>query len=59
MKNIMKGREKYITRMGREVEDVLDEFLSLTIDFEQKNVPTLENFINWIISRCINADFIF
>ena len=45
----MKGREKYITRMGREVEDVLDEFLSLTIDFEQKNVPTLENFINWII----------
>ncbi len=45
----MKGREKYITRMGREVEDVLDEFLSLTIDFEQKNIPSLENFISWIV----------
>ena len=44
----MDGRKNYISRMGKEVEDVLDEFLNLTIDFEQKNTPSFENFINWI-----------
>ena len=44
----LNGREKYISRMGIEVEDALDEFLSLTIAFEQQNVPSLQNFINWI-----------
>lgn len=43
------GRKKFITRMGNEVEDVLDEFLNLTLIFEQDHTPTLEAFINWIL----------
>ena len=34
--------------MGLDVVDVLDEFLNLTINFEQTNTPTLQNFIDWI-----------
>ena len=44
----MEGRKKYISRMGLDVVDVLDEFLNLTINFEQTNTPTLQNFIDWI-----------
>ena len=44
-----KARQNYISRMGCEVEDILDEFLNLTIIFEQKHNPTLESFINWIV----------
>lgn len=43
------GRKNFISRIGLEVEDVLDEFLNLTIVFEQSNTPTLENFIAWIV----------
>lgn len=42
------GRKNYIARMGPEVEDILDEFLNLTLAFEQKHTPALETFINWI-----------
>ncbi len=44
----LEGRKNYISRMGQEVEDVLDEFLNLTITFEQKHTPSLEAFISWI-----------
>lgn len=43
------GRKNFIARMGIEVEDVLDEFLNLTLAFEQKHTPSLEAFINWIV----------
>ncbi len=43
------GRKKFIARMGNEVEDVLDEFLNLTLIFEQDHTPSLEAFINWIL----------
>ncbi|MBR5154666.1 MAG: double-strand break repair helicase AddA [Alphaproteobacteria bacterium] len=45
----MGARKNFISRMGNDVEDVLDEFLNLTLNFEQNNTPTLQNFINWII----------
>lgn len=45
----LKGRQNYISRMGNEVDDILDEFLNLTLAFEQKHTPTLEAFISWII----------
>lgn len=44
----MNGRKNFISRMGSEVEDVLDEFLNLTISFEQKHTPLLESFISWV-----------
>ncbi len=45
----LEGRKNFVSRIGLEVEDVLDEFLNLTIVFEQSNTPTLENFISWIV----------
>ncbi len=43
------GRQNFIARMGIEVEDVLDEFLNLSIIFEQNHTPSLEAFIAWIL----------
>ena len=45
----MSGRQHFIARIGKEVEDVLDEFLNLTLVFEQKHTPSLESFISWIV----------
>lgn len=42
------GRHKFINRMGIEVEDALDEFMNLTIAFEQQNTPSLQGFIEWM-----------
>lgn len=42
------GRKKFVERMGFEVEDGLDEFVNLTLAFEQEHVPGLQNFIAWI-----------
>ena len=35
--------------MGPEVEDILDEFLNLTLIFEQTHTPSLQSFISWIV----------
>ena len=43
----MDGRKKFITRMGREVEDALDEFMNLALDYEQRQIPSLQGFISW------------
>lgn len=45
----MGARKSFISRLGIEVDDVLDEFLNLTIVFEQNHTPTLEAFIAWIV----------
>ncbi len=45
----MNGRKNFIARMGTEVEDILDEFLNLTIIFEQQHTPCLQTFITWIV----------
>lgn len=44
----MNGRYKYTERMGIEVEDSLDEFINLTLDYEKEHIPTLQGFIGWI-----------
>lgn len=44
----MNGRQNFISRMGIEVEDVLDEFINLTLAFEQNHIPSFESFISWI-----------
>ena len=46
--NQLEGRKKFISRMGYEVTDGLDEFINLTISFEQEHIPTLQKFIQWI-----------
>lgn len=42
------GRKKYFERMGPEAEDGIDEFLNLSLIFEQDHIASLQNFINWI-----------
>ncbi|RED51402.1 double-strand break repair helicase AddA [Aestuariispira insulae] len=41
------GREAMIARLGVEAEDPLEEFLSMTLNYEQGNTPSLEGFLHW------------
>ncbi|MDX5592121.1 double-strand break repair helicase AddA [Pseudovibrio sp. SPO723] len=41
-------RLNFRRRLGSEVDDVLDEFLALTITFEQTGTPGLEGFLAWL-----------
>ena len=43
--NTLGGRKKFVERMGYEIEDGLDEFVNLTLAYEQEHVPTLQGFI--------------
>ena len=46
----LRGKQKYAMRMGLEAEDGLEEFVNLTLSFEQSHTPSLQNFIDWVIS---------
>ncbi len=42
------GRQAFRARLGVEVDDVLDEFLALTIAYEEAGTPGLEGFLAWM-----------
>lgn len=42
------GRLHFYSRIGREAEEVLDEFLNAAISFEKAAIPTLQNFMGWL-----------
>lgn len=42
------GRQGFRARLGVEVDDVLDEFLALTMAFEQTGTPGMEGFLAWL-----------
>ncbi|MCZ6885504.1 MAG: double-strand break repair helicase AddA [Alphaproteobacteria bacterium] len=42
------GREKLVTRLGREAEDPVNEFLELALAYERSAAPSLEGFLAWI-----------
>lgn len=46
--NKLNGRKKFVERMGYEVEDGLDEFVNLTLAYEQEHIPTLQGFVSRI-----------
>ncbi len=54
-------RQNFRERLGTEVDDVLDEFLSLTLTYEKSGTPGLEGFLAWLaeapteIKRELNA----
>ncbi|SDR23413.1 DNA helicase/exodeoxyribonuclease V, subunit A [Pseudovibrio sp. Tun.PSC04-5.I4] len=54
-------RQKFRERLGSEVDDVLDEFLSLTLTYEKSGTPGMEGFLAWlmqtktVIKRELNA----
>ena len=41
------GRARFIARLGLQVEDILDEFLSLALQYELDNAPSLQGFVHW------------
>ncbi|MDD3668708.1 MAG: UvrD-helicase domain-containing protein [Alphaproteobacteria bacterium] len=49
----MNGRAQFAERMGDEVNEALDEFLTLLLHFEQSEIATLPCFLNWIQSQDI------
>lgn len=46
----MHGRKKFVSRLGSEAEDSIDEFINLSLSFEIEHIPNLQNFIQWINS---------
>ena len=47
----LNGRKAFVERLGNEVNEALDEFLSLTLHFEETEIPSLQNFLKWIMGR--------
>ncbi len=42
------GKRKLLARLGPEAEDPLDEFIGLTLAYEQMHPPSLQGFLNWL-----------
>jgi len=45
---LLDGRRKLLKRLGAEARDAIDEFLSLTLQYEIAATPSLEGFLHWI-----------
>ncbi len=45
------GRKAFISRLGEEANEAIDEFLNLCLQFEEENTPSLQGFLNWFKSR--------
>jgi ATP-dependent helicase/nuclease subunit A len=41
-------RSRFLSRLGEEAGDAIDEFLSLTLEYEGIAPPSLEGFLHWI-----------
>ena len=44
----LKGRRRLVSRLGREVNDPIDEFLGLAFSFERLHPTSLEGFLHWV-----------
>ncbi|MEE8258512.1 MAG: double-strand break repair helicase AddA, partial [Sphingomonadales bacterium] len=42
-----RGRKLFIRRLGSEIQDPLDEFLSTALEFEKTHSPSLQGFLKW------------
>ena len=43
-----KARQRLLARLGNEASDALDEFLNLALDYEAREVPSLQGFVSWL-----------
>jgi ATP-dependent helicase/nuclease subunit A len=48
------GRRKFVSRLGLEANDALDEFLNLALAYEARETPSLQGFVAWM--RTASAD---
>jgi ATP-dependent helicase/nuclease subunit A len=44
----LRGRQKFLERLGPEVNDALDEFLNLALEYEKRQTPSLQGFLAWL-----------
>ena len=42
------GRKNFLARLGPEANDALDEFLNFALDYEARETPSLQGFVNWL-----------
>ncbi len=43
-----KARHHFLSRLGAEANDALDEFLNLAIEYERRETPSLQGFMAWL-----------
>jgi ATP-dependent helicase/nuclease subunit A len=48
------ARKAFLARLGHEANDPIDEFLNLTLDYESREIATLQGFVTWL--RRTSAD---
>jgi ATP-dependent helicase/nuclease subunit A len=44
----LRGRAKFLRRLGPEANDALDEFLNLALDYETRATPSLQGYLAWL-----------
>lgn len=44
------GRKQLVQRLGYEINDPVDEFLSLALSYEKSHAPSLQGFLSWLAS---------
>ena len=42
------GRKAFLSRLGSEANDAIDEFLNLALDYESRETPSLQGFVAWL-----------
>ena len=42
------GRKQFLARLGPEANDALDEFLNLALDYEAREIASLQGFLAWL-----------
>jgi len=42
------ARKSFLSRLGAEANDALDEFLNLALDYERRETPSLQGFCAWL-----------
>ncbi|HXW48417.1 MAG TPA: double-strand break repair helicase AddA [Xanthobacteraceae bacterium] len=42
------GRRRFLSRLGPEANDALDEFLNLALEYERRETPSLQGFLAWL-----------
>ncbi len=53
--NADNGRHKFVKRLGLEANDPIDEFLSLSLDYEKTGTPSLQGFVAWFGASDVDA----
>ena len=43
-----RGRARILARLGLEAADALDEFLEHALDYEKRQIPSLQGFVAWL-----------